>query len=522
MLESDAGRNSGRIARQSAVRTTPRTAARTAVRTAIGLLIGWAIGVGLSAGSSDHAAGAERSVEAALEAGFSEADITPVIKPGGPVWLAGYGMGRKATGVHDPLIARCVVLKHGADRIAWVSLDLVGFQYPDVRKIRERLPEFKYVMVSSTHNHEGPDVIGIWGRSPIHRGVDPTYVQMVIDRVVTAVKTAAERTAPVRAAYGTAEDERLLGDSRLPHVKDGVLRVLRFMDAQEKVAGLVVQWNCHPEALGARNTLITADFPYATVAALKKRYDCPVVYLSGALGGLMAPPDGVIFDADGKELKEGDFRYAEKYGEAVAELAGSAIDRAAPIQLTPLVVSAKPIAVPVENKLYRLARIMGVLQRGGRLWTGDPENLGPVMGEGGPEANQNVRENGRLPPLAIETEVAYLRLGELHVACIPGELYPELVYGKIQEPVEPNADFPDAPREPHVAEILPGAKWMLFGLANDEIGYIMPKRQWDNSAPYAYGRETNQYGEINSCSAEIGPIVMAALKRRVAEAAERP
>ena len=53
-----------------------------------------------------------------------------------------------------------------------------------------------------------------------------------------------------------------------------------------------MQWNCHPESLGSKNTLLTADFPWATVAALEKKIRCPVVYLSGAVGGLMALPDG--------------------------------------------------------------------------------------------------------------------------------------------------------------------------------------------------------------------------------------
>jgi hypothetical protein len=113
--------------------------------------------------------------------------------------------------------------------------------------------------------------------------------------------------------------------------------------------------------------------------------------------------------------------------------------------------------------------------------------------------------------------VAYLRLGELHVACIPGELYPELVYGQFQDPVETAADFPTAPLEPTVASLMPGKRWMLVGLANDEVGYIIPKRQWDREAPYAYGREYSQYGEINSCGPEVAPIILDALQRRVAE-----
>lgn len=458
----------------------------------------------------------------AIEAGFAETDITPDVAGKRPVWLAGYGMGRRAKGVHDPLLCRCVVLQDGDERIALVSVDLVGLQYPAVQQIRVKLPDFKYVMVSSTHNHEGPDVIGIWGRTAFHRGVDDDYIALVVERVVQAVEKASQSLTPVSAAYGTAEDESLLGDSRQPIVKDGVLRVLRFAAVERDssrsmppengmnsvLRGILVQWNCHPEALGPRNQLVTADFPWATVRALRKKYNCPIVYMTGAVGGLMAPPrGGRIKDAAGNELREGDYEYARVYGEEVAALAAKAVDAAQPIELSPFVVSARPIAVPLTNVLYRAARVAGVLQREGLVWTGDFEQLGePIIGDNADK------------PTAVQSEVAYLRLGELHVGCIPGEIYPELVYGKYQEPVDAGADFPDAPPEPSVESLMPGPKWMLFGLANDEVGYIIPKRQWDKAPPYAYGREQPQYGEINSCGADVAPVLMEALKRRVAEA----
>lgn len=454
-------------------------------------------------------AGGTCAAEAAeLRAGFAAVDITPPLTGKRPVYIAGYGMNRKATGVHDPIMARAAVLQHGEQRIALVSVDLVGLQLPTVQLIREQLPDFKYVMVASTHNHEGPDVIGIWGRGPFHRGVDDAYLDQVVAGVVEAVRKAAEAPVSVTGAYGTAEDETLLGDSRLPYSKDGVLRALRLSNAASgKPAGLIVQWNCHPESLGSKNRLLTADFVHATVAKLSEQHGCPVVLISGALGGLMAPPKDRVKDAAGNFLKEGDYEYARVYGEEVAALATQALSHAEPIQLTPFVVSTKPIVVPVTNSLYRLARTVGVMKRDARLWTGDPEVLGEKM-----------TQDDAHKPTGIETEVAYLRLGDLHIACIPGELYPELVYGKFQEPVEPNVDFPDAPLEPTVVDTLPGKRWMLFGLANDEVGYIVPKRQWDKAEPFAYGKDGGQYGEINSCSPDVAPILMEALKRRVAEA----
>ena len=59
---------------------------------------------------------------------------------------------------------------------------------------------------------------------------------------------------------------------------------------------------------------------------------------------------------------------------------------------------------------------------------------------------------------------------------------------------------------------------LVANLANDEIGYIIPKRQWDQKRPFAYGRDESQYGEMNSCGSEVAPIVIEALARRVREA----
>src|SRR4029078_9403162 len=159
----------------------------------------------------------------------------------------------------------------------------------------------------------------------------------VVDRVVQSIQEAAENLVPVTAAFGTADDESLLSDARLPVVKDGALRVLRFNKlASNELAGLVVQWNSHPESLGSKNKLITADFPWATVAALTAKYKCPVVYLSGAVGGLMSNPTGCIVDDAGKELPDGTFEYAQRYGQAVAKLAEKAIAAAEPVKLSPI------------------------------------------------------------------------------------------------------------------------------------------------------------------------------------------
>jgi len=115
----------------------------------------------------------------------------------------------------------------------------------------------------------------------------------------------------------------------------------------------------------------------------------------------------------------------------------------------------------------------------------------------------------------VKTEVGYLKLGELEVAVIPGEIYPELVLGKIQDPVDPGADYPDAPVEPGLYPQMKGKHRMLIGLGNDELGYIIPKRQWDEKPPFCYGLKKSQYGEINSVGPETAGIICGTFKELV-------
>jgi hypothetical protein len=434
-----------------------------------------------------------------LRVGFGETDITPSLD-GKTVYMAGFGQNRKATGVHDPLKARAVVLKHRDQKLAIVSIDVVGFFHPNVERVRGRLPGFTYVLVSSTHNHEGPDTLGLWGPNPFASGIDAEYMKQVESQIVAAAKAADTAAQPMTARIGKASAPELLRDGREPYIKHDELVALEFRDDKDRPAGIVVQWNCHPETLDSKNTKISADYVGYTVAHLHKKYECPVVYLTGTVGGLMTSLGVEIKDEKGTALADGTFEKTEEYGRRVGQLAERALKDAKPIQLTPLEVRRREVFVPMTNKLYRLGRQLGVLSRRAYLWTGDAAKAEPA------EANEFTR------PLCLRTEVARLRLGELDVACIPGEIYPELVLDKVQDPPDAGADFPDAPIEPAIYKQMRGPHRMIIGLANDEIGYIIPKRQWDEKPPFCYGRKKAQYGEINSVGPDTAPILCGAFK----------
>ena len=89
---------------------------------------------------------------------------------------------------------------------------------------------------------------------------------------------------------------------------------------------------------------------------------------------------------------------------------------------------------------------------------------------------------------------------------IPGELYPEIAEGGVESPV--GGDYPGEPIEvPPLRSQMKGKLNMMIGLANDEIGYIIPKTQWDTKPPYAYGTPKAQYGEENSAGPDVAPAI---------------
>ena len=68
-----------------------------------------------------------------------------------------------------------MIIDDGLSRIGLVVLDLIGFMHDDVIDVRKSLPDevgITYLMIATTHTHEGPDMLGLWGKSYLKSGVN--------------------------------------------------------------------------------------------------------------------------------------------------------------------------------------------------------------------------------------------------------------------------------------------------------------------------------------------------------------
>jgi hypothetical protein len=429
-----------------------------------------------------------------LHFGFAKRAITPEIGAT-PVYMAGFDTNRRATGVHDDLWARAVAVSDGRRKIAIVAVDLIGVFHADVLKARELLQRKvpgAVLVVASTHNHEGPDTMGLWGPGRFSSGVDPRYLERVRRAIAEAAEEALVRLRPGRIVLGQARTPGLVEDGRLPKVIDDTLVTMQVVGEDGATLGTVVNWSSHPEALGGKNTVVTSDFAHYLRSRMEERLGGTSVFLVGSIGGLMTPLGLKLTGVDGREVPADSVALAQAVGERAADAALDALKNGKPSASSALEHRSATVFIPLENRLFRLAMFFGVLDR-------------RVYSEGRPATSLFGDD--------LRTEIGYLRLGDAEALLVPAEIYPELVLGRIQDPQDPGADFPGAPRERALHSLLSAEFKLVLGLANDEIGYVLPRSQWDAKAPFAYGRKEDQYGEVNSVGPSAAPRLAEAFAR---------
>ena len=419
------------------------------------------------------------------------------------VWIAGFHNNKPANGIHDDVWSRAVVIDDGKTRIALVSLDAVGFMHPDVIDIRQAIPKelnIDYTLISSTHTHESNDLVGIWGPDIFHSGVDPVHMKWLKEQVVNSIEEACNSLRPAKFIFGqdlSGRDSILIKDTRKPIVKATGIQMLQVLDAEsDTTLGTVVNWSNHPETLWSKNLLISSDYPHYVRESLEngiiiqedtlsRGLGGTSIFFSGIIGGLMAPhPSLTIYDSlRNTAYSEPSFEKARAIGEQVALWSMASLKNSDTLEtLWPIQLEAKTITLPVKNTIFRIASSIGLLNRGMTGW------------------------------FKTKSEVAGIRMGPATFLSIPGELYPEIVYGGIEAP--PGQDYPIGPVEiPPLQEFMPGDYHYYIGLSNDEIGYIIPKSEWDAKEPWLYLDESSTYGEVNSLGPETAPILYHELRQ---------
>lgn len=366
----------------------------------------------------------EKNNEPPLQAGVSVAPVNP---PAG-AFIAGDKQNRKFTAVHDSLFAKAVVITKGDEELAIVTLDCIGLLYTDVLRIRKRTAELcgfteSRIIISSTHTHSGPDVVGIWGTDYQHSGVDSVYMAFLVNTTAAQIQSALENRQPAIAVTA----ETTFGEPWVQNICneeiDRSVTIMQFKDQSDKPIVTLTNFACHPTFLDARFSEVSSDYVNGYYKQMKKQTGAEALFLQGAIGGWVQPEDG-----------EGSFEKAYHRGKELADVVHIALADAKPLSTSDIVFNNQRIKFPVENEGWKQLSAIGTI-------------------------NRDIQDS-------VETEIAWFAIGEAQFATHPGETAP--YYGL------------------ETKKLMGSGPKFILGLGNDALGYILkPSFFDDKNIPYS-------------------------------------
>jgi hypothetical protein len=374
-------------------------------------------------------------------AGSARVKLTPA-KRG--VRIAGHGhLHKRSKGVLDDIYGRVLYLDSGSQAVVLVSVDFIGLMLPRVERVRDRVSRSLpgSILIASTHNHAGPDTLGLWGPAllgllPVRSGVDPEYMNWVEERLARAILQAVANARPARLFVGRfLAPEGLAYNMREPGDVPREIIVLRAAGLDGYTISTVVNYANHPESLQDKNRWLSADFPGVLCREVDLALGGTTLFFSAPAGGMLEP-NNLPDDPEAKRLA-----FRERLGGALAEgVIRQAIGGMQEIARPTLRLYSKRFELPIRaGGLTDLAITLRLLE---------PRPL---------------RDDH------LTTESALVDLGPLQLVTIPGEPTPEAGRAFARELTAPYK--------------------MIVTLGMDELAYFLTERQW-NDPRFEYERST--------------------------------
>lgn len=446
--------------------TMARSARRTvAAVAALGAIVSFGTAA-TAAGKGDARAADARATDARAAdhptrpARFLVGTAAVVINPNSPVTMAAYDTYRVSTGVQPghPLMARSIAISSQdgslAHTVVLTVLDSQGYflaykedpllepGYFGTAGIRAQVQQdtgldVEHVIVSTTHTHNSPDSIGVWGG-----GEDPrneAYLQVVRDGSIRSIEEALRNRQPATFQFGYADARQYLGtlgqvnSDPKDYPVDRFIRVLQARNRAGAVVATVVGFGAHATVTSSMTTL-TPDWPGEVAQDLDARWGVgTTIVVPGAVGRTQPSIPNLPAGTDWQHK-------LALYASLLEGRIDAALQRVRPLFDGTVAATGgswtQPITNPAMVALFASKSIApGII--GGTMRS----NLPPYFTGG-----------------TVSTDLNALRIGDLFFGGSPGEAYPE-IQTELQARITPPA--------------VCGDRFHVFGLSmtNDQIGY---------------------------------------------------
>jgi hypothetical protein len=362
-------------------------------------------------------------------AGASQKNINP---DADSLYLAGGKPNRPFIDIHDSLYVKAVYIKNNINDITLLTFDCIGLLYPQLIEIRaeikKKLPQInaEHIVMTSTHTHAGPDVVGIWGKDFMHTGVNQKHMKKIVSQAVAAIHEAYTKKENATLVYATGEfGKDWVKNISEPDEIDRSVCVLKLQNQKNKNIATLTNFACHPTIMDDATTAASADYLWGYYSYLDKQSGGVNLFLQGAIGGWIQPED-----------VPSSFENAELYGTSLAKYVLDILKNAQSNSSPSITFASKLVNFPVVNQNFKLLSKAGVIERD--------------FGE------------------TVASEIAFFSIGDCSFATHPGETVPAMSFASKKMMKNKGARF-------------------VMGLSQDALGYIIKPSFFDpkNNIPHS-------------------------------------
>ena len=406
-----------------------------------------------------------------LQAGVARVDLTPPLEM--KAALGGYGarMSKPATGVHDRVWAKALMLRQGTQRRVIVTADVLGFPPGFREAVAGALAAEGWraddLLLLPSHSHTSLDLTALNPKNTFqipqlglfHRELH----EWTVNRLAEVVRKSANQPGSALVGSTTKSLAGWNRNRRRAKETDRDLTLTRFDAESGRPLAVLVNWTAHPTFMDAEHMEFSGDWPghlQRTLEALIGQ-DVTVLYYNGAEGDQSPTPR-----ANGGPAWE----QAERYGRELAIEAWRVWQSVQTAPAPELAWHLEPVTLPAHVPHPDFTKT------GGKEYGLNEENIGLLL--------------ERMCPST--THCLAVRIGELVIAGVPGEMAAGLG-------LEVKAAVRRETGAKHVA---------IGGLADEWISYMLTPEEYRKGG---YEASVSFYGET------LGPTIAQAAARACAQ-----
>jgi neutral ceramidase len=400
-----------------------------------------------------------------LFAGVGRVDISPPVG----VDLVGTSLrSQPSNGVYMPLVATCLVLSTGDQKLAVFDSDLLSIPNPTARRIRERCglvlgAPHHHVLLNCSHTHGAPmtslDKPKIGGDQETVREEEERYVANLEHQLVGAVRLAVSNLTPARIAAGSGKSD--ISVNRREIRSDGTVVIGRNFEApcddevgvirvdteDGRPLAAIANFAAHPGVLSpAVSRLISPDFPGPMRSLVEEITGAKCLFLQGAAGDITTlesmTTETKIVERVGKQLACEVARVyfglrphpVEERPKEVTSIAPVLTYEEVPVEVPPITrfeVRSREVLLPLksfpsfatarENREALEAKVVELRSRGA---SNDETN--PVIYHWlAARRLEDLLQEGDSDP-SIPAEVQVIRINDIALVAFPGEAFTEM------------------------------------------------------------------------------------------------